>query len=49
MATSIRVYKDAINAYKNNLLESEANLIIIDFIRKILNIKKPDLVILIRD
>jgi hypothetical protein len=49
MATGIKVYKDAINAYRNNLLESEANPLIVDFIRKILDVKKPDLMILTRD
>jgi hypothetical protein len=49
MATSVKVYKDTINAYKNNLLESEADPLIIDFIRKILDIKKLDLIILTRD
>ena len=47
--TSIKVYKDAINAYKKNLLKSKANLLIIHFIKKILNIEKLDLIILIKD
>ena len=32
MITSIRVYKDTINTNKKNLLESKANLLIVDFI-----------------
>jgi len=43
------VYKDTINAYRKNLLESEANLLTVDFIREILDIEKLDLVVLTRD
>ena len=49
MITSIRIYKDAINTNEKNLLESKTNLLIVDFIRKILDIKKLDLMILTRD
>jgi len=49
MVTSVGVCKDAINAYRKNLLESEADPLIVDFIGKILDIEKPDLVILTRD
>ena len=49
MVPSIMVYKDTVNTYKNNLLESEANLHTIKFIRKVLDIEKLDLIILTRD
>jgi len=49
MVTSVGVYKDAIDAYRKNLPESEANPLIVYFIRKILDIEKLDLVILTRD
>ena len=49
IVTSIGVYKDTINTYRKNLLESEANLLIVYFIRKILDIEKLDLIILTRD
>jgi hypothetical protein len=49
MVMGIGVYKDAINAHEKNLPESEANPLIIDFIRKILDVEKLDLVILTRD
>ncbi|KAF4628752.1 hypothetical protein G7Y89_g9401 [Cudoniella acicularis] len=47
--TSVGVCKDTIDAYKKNLLESEADLLTVYFIRKILDIEKPDLMILTRD
>ena len=46
---NIKICKDTINIYKNYLLKSEINLLIIQFIEKILNIEKQDIVILIRD
>jgi hypothetical protein len=49
MVTSVRVYKDAINVYGKNLLESEANPLIVDFIKKILDVEKLNLVILTKD
>jgi hypothetical protein len=49
MVTGVRVCKDTIDADKKNLPESEANPLTVDFIKKILDIKKPDLVILTRD
>ena len=49
IVTSIKIYKDTINIYRNNLLESETNLLIVKFIKKILDIEKPDLIILTRD
>jgi hypothetical protein len=49
MVTGIGVCKDAINAHGKNLLESEANPLTVDFIGKILDIEKLDLVILTRD
>jgi hypothetical protein len=49
IVTSVGVYKDAINAYKKNLLKSKANPLIIYFIRKILDIETLDLIIFTRD
>jgi len=49
IVTGVGVYKDAINAHGNNLPESEADPLTIDFIGKILDVEKPDLVILTRD
>jgi hypothetical protein len=49
MVTSVRVCKDAIDAHRKNLPESEADLLTVDFIGKILDVEKPDLVILTRD
>jgi len=49
IVTSVGVCKDAINAHRKNLLESEANPLTVDFIRKILDIEKLDLMILTRD
>ena len=49
MVTSVGVYKDTINAYGKNLLESEANPLTVEFIRKTLDIEKLDLIILTRD
>jgi hypothetical protein len=49
MVTGVGVYKDAIDAHGNNLLESKADPLTVDFIRKILDVEKPDLVILTRD
>jgi predicted MPP superfamily phosphohydrolase len=49
MVTGVGVYKDAINAYRKNLPESEADPLTVDFIRKVLDVEKPDLVILTGD
>lgn len=49
MITDVKVCKDAINAHGNHLPESEADLLTINFIGKILNIEKSDLVILTED
>ena len=49
MVTSVGVYKDAIDTNGKNLPESEADPLTVDFIGKILDVKKPDLVILTRD
>ena len=49
MVTGVGVCKDAINAYRNYLLESEADPLTVKFIGKILDVEKPDLVILARD
>ncbi|KAI9657226.1 MAG: purple acid phosphatase [Alyxoria varia] len=49
MVTSIRVCKDTIDAYRNHLLESEADPLTVNFIGKILDVEKPDLMILTRD
>jgi hypothetical protein len=49
MVTGIEVYKDAINTYRNNLPESEVNPLTVDFIRRILDIEKLDLMVLTGD
>ena len=49
MVTDVGVCKDAINVYGNHLSESKTDSLMINFIRKILNVKKPDLVILAGD
>jgi 3',5'-cyclic AMP phosphodiesterase CpdA len=49
IVTSVGVCKDAINTHGKNLPESEANLLTVDFIRKILDIEKLDLVVLTGD
>ena len=49
MVTGVGICKDAIDAQGNNLPESEADLLTVDFIGKILDVEKPDLVILTRD
>ncbi len=46
---NVKICKNIINIYKNYLLKSEINLLIIQFIKKILNVEKLDFVILIRD
>lgn len=49
MITDVKIYKDAINAYENDLLKSEANSVIIKFIKKNLNVEKLNLIILTKD
>jgi hypothetical protein len=49
IVTSVKVCKNAINAYRKNLPESEADPLTIHFIGKILDNKKPDLVIFTGD
>ena len=49
MVTGVGVCKDAIDGDGRNLPESEADPLTVHFIRKILDIKKPDLVILTGD
>ncbi|KAF1992759.1 Metallo-dependent phosphatase [Amniculicola lignicola CBS 123094] len=45
MVTGVRVCKDAIDAYRENLPESKADPLTVDFIGKTLDVKKPDLVV----
>jgi predicted MPP superfamily phosphohydrolase len=47
--TGIKVCKDAINAYGNHLPEGKTNPLTINFIEKILNVEKLDLIILTKD
>jgi hypothetical protein len=49
MVTGVGVCKDAIDAHGKNLPESEADPLTVDFIGKILDIEKPDLVVLTGD
>jgi DNA repair exonuclease SbcCD nuclease subunit len=49
MVTGVAICKDAIDAYGKNLPESEADPLTVDFIGKILDVEKPDLVILTGD
>jgi len=49
MVTGVGVCKDAIDADGNNLAESEADSLTVGFIGKILDIEKPDLVVLTGD
>ncbi|KAH7308765.1 Metallo-dependent phosphatase-like protein [Rhexocercosporidium sp. MPI-PUGE-AT-0058] len=49
MVTGVGVCKDAIDAYGKNLPESEADPLTVDFVGKILDVEKPDLVILTGD
>ena len=49
MVTGVGVCKDAIDAYGKNLPQSEADPLTVAFIGKILDIEKPDLVILTGD
>ena len=49
MVTGVGTCKDAIDAHGNHLPESEADPLTINFIGKILDIEKPDLVILTGD
>lgn len=49
MVTGVGVCKDAIDAHGKNLPESEADPLTVDFIEKILDVEKPDLVILTGD
>lgn len=49
MVTGVGVCKEAIDARGENLPESESDSLTIDFIGKILDVEKPDLVILTGD
>lgn len=49
MVTSVGVCKDAIDTHRKSLLESEAEPRTVDFIRRILDVEKPDLVIFTGD
>jgi Calcineurin-like phosphoesterase len=49
MVTGVGVCKDAIDAHGNDLPESVADQFTVDFIRKILDVEKPDLVVLAGD
>jgi len=49
MVTGVGVCKDAIDAQGNHLPESEADPLTVNFIGKILDVEKPDLVILTGD
>ena len=49
MVTGVGVCKDAIDAHGNDLPESEADPLTIKFIGKVLDVEKPDLVILTGD
>ncbi|KAK4068500.1 hypothetical protein Purlil1_13796 [Purpureocillium lilacinum] len=49
MVTGVGVCKDAIDAYGKNLPESEADPLTVDFIGRILDVEKPDLVIFTGD
>ncbi|KAI1370103.1 Metallo-dependent phosphatase-like protein [Hypoxylon crocopeplum] len=49
MVTGVGVCKDAIDAHGENLPDSEADPLTVDFIGKILGVEKPDLVILTGD
>ena len=49
IVTSIGICKDAIDAHGNDLPESEADPLTVKFIGKVLDVEKPDLVILTGD
>ncbi|WEW59281.1 hypothetical protein PRK78_004750 [Emydomyces testavorans] len=49
MVTGVGVCKDAIDAHGKKLPESEADPLTVDFIGKVLDVEKPDLVILTGD
>lgn len=49
MVTGVGICKDAIDADGNNLPESEADPLTVNFIGKVLDIEKPDLVVLTGD
>ncbi|KAI9708291.1 MAG: purple acid phosphatase, partial [Chrysothrix sp. TS-e1954] len=49
MVTGVGICKDAIDAHGNPLPESEADSLTVDFIEKILDVEKPDLIILTGD
>jgi hypothetical protein len=49
MVTGVGICKDAIDAHGNNMPESEADPLTVDFISKVLDIEKPDLVVLTGD
>jgi hypothetical protein len=49
MVTGVGVCKDAIDAYGNHLPKSEADPLTVNFIGKILDVEKPDLVVLTGD
>lgn len=49
MVTGVGICKDAIDAHGKDLPESEADPLTVDFIERILDVEKPDLVILTGD
>ena len=49
IVTSVGVCKDAINECGRNLPESEADPLTVDFIGKVLDVEKPDLIVFTRD
>ena len=49
MVTGVGICKDAIDAYGNSLPESEADLLTAKSIEKVLDVEKPDLVVLTGD
>jgi NADH:ubiquinone oxidoreductase subunit K len=49
MITDVEICKDAIDAHENHLSESETDSLTINFIEKILNVEKSNLVILTED
>jgi hypothetical protein len=49
MVTGVGVCKDAIDAHGKNLPESEADPLTVDFIGRVLDVEKPDLVVLAGD
>jgi metallophosphoesterase superfamily enzyme len=49
MVTGVGVCKDAVDAHGENLPESEADPLTVDFMGRILDVERPDLVILTGD